>query len=563
MAKSTPDVGTEVVEGSYSQPPSCKQRPERYDPEETEKHRIAAAIAFVAIMIVVGLPLWWKTTEVYRVWLPYSRIEALKTLDVRIELRIFVVGSDEVRGTKLADDLHKLFNDSLLFRANISVETNVRGVDNVAISEDFDSVTVKHTGVGEICLLEVKNSPKLTHNKILVGTKRTVYFSPNTEASELYEVLQRWWLREASLTRMMNAMITPTEVDQDAAGRRRVPAAKEYDILITAINNDPEKLHLKWNLAKTVQDYLEPFLSKLSSLATFKVKSQWLYYVSLEVHPKLVTQTATMGQHYALAEELLPHIITPLEKKLASHVSQNRCLNFVVYIPPCSAAPLHIYRKQGTRAATTLDAFLSPRWGGIMIHNPPNNICQESDVVEPVVVSPDSPAIMSIILEQLRLLLGVPKREKIRSVNVVAGTSHHLSEWELDFLLRVRTLEQFTSAKITLLSLSQLLGEISNIVINDDVGESIYDAVDQVENVAELLQLGYLEDAFNASKKAFLSSESAFTDPSLLALLYFPDDQKYAVYIPLFLPVMIPVFMSLKNIYRFFKNSKTVKVKDD
>ncbi|KAJ8870057.1 hypothetical protein PR048_029068 [Dryococelus australis] len=556
MAVSVAKTETEEAKFISSQLTSNEQKPPHCDPGETEKHRIAAAIAFVTIMIVVGLPLWWKTTEVYRVWLPYSRIEALNDLDIQMELKLFIVVSDEVRGAQLSNDLQKLFNDSVMFRVNISVE-NVRGLDNVVTLADLESKFVKSVRTGEIILLQVPDSSLLSYNKILVGPKRIIYFTPDTEASRLYEVLQKWWLREASLTRMMNAMITPTEVDQDVSGRRRVPAAKEYDILVTAINPDPEKLDLKWDLAKTVQDFLEPFLSKLSSLAAYRVKSQWLYFVSLEVHPKLVTQTATMGQHYALAEELLPHIITPLEKKLASHISQNRCLNFVVYVPPCSTAPLHIYKKQGKRAAVTMDAFLSPRWGGIIIHNPPSDVCSNGSLVEPLEVHVDSPAIVGIIFEQLRLLLGIPKHEEIQQVAFISGARHHhISEWELDFLFRVRTLEQLTSAKITLLSLSQLLGEISNIVINDDVGKSIYEAVDQVENVVKLLKVGLLEDAFTASKKAFLSSESAFTNPSLLALLYFPDDQKYAVYIPLFLPVMIPVFMSLKNIYRFFKKSK-------
>jgi phosphatidylinositol glycan class S len=50
--------------------------------------------------------------------------------------------------------------------------------------------------------------------------------------------------------------------------------------------------------------------------------------------------------------------------------------------------------------------------------------------------------------------------------------------------------------------------------------------VDCVERAAGLLKTGQLDEAFNESKKAFLSAEAAFTDPSLLALLYFPDDQK-------------------------------------
>jgi phosphatidylinositol glycan class S len=50
--------------------------------------------------------------------------------------------------------------------------------------------------------------------------------------------------------------------------------------------------------------------------------------------------------------------------------------------------------------------------------------------------------------------------------------------------------------------------------------------VDCVERAADLLKIGQLDQAFNESKKAFLSAEAAFMDPSLLALLYFPDDQK-------------------------------------
>lgn len=36
-----------------------------------------------------------------------------------------------------------------------------------------------------------------------------------------------------------------------------------------------------------------------------------------------------------------------------------------------------------------------------------------------------------------------------------------------------------------------------------------------------------LPNAVKYAKLAFVASETAFFDPSLLALLYFPDDQKY------------------------------------
>lgn len=46
-----------------------------------------AALFFAAVAIVLGLPLWWKTTETYRASLPYSQISGLNALQVRLPCR--------------------------------------------------------------------------------------------------------------------------------------------------------------------------------------------------------------------------------------------------------------------------------------------------------------------------------------------------------------------------------------------------------------------------------------------------------------------------------------------
>lgn len=63
-------------------------------------------------------------------------------------------------------------------------------------------------------------------------------------------------------------------------------------------------------------EYIDPFLSELSILSNFSVKSQWLYLLPLDVNPKRVPDSGVLGRHYALPEDLLPQLITPLEKKL-------------------------------------------------------------------------------------------------------------------------------------------------------------------------------------------------------------------------------------------------------
>jgi GPI-anchor transamidase subunit S len=68
---------------------------------------------------------------------------------------------------------------------------------------------------------------------------------------------------------------------------------------------------------------------------------------------------------------------------------------------------------------------------------------------------------------------------------------------------------------------------------------------------------GRLPEAFSLSQTALTNSEAAFFHPSLLALLYFPDDQKYAIYIPYFLPVGIPVLLSMRTVIKWLRQDKS------
>lgn len=73
-------------------------------------------------------------------------------------------------------------------------------------------------------------------------------------------------------------------------------------------------------------------------------------------------------------------------------------------------------------------------------------------------------------------------------------------------------------------------------------------AVNSLQQAVAELQAGNLRLALEFSKEAILASEKGFFDPSLLHLLYFPDDQKFAIYIPLFLPMCVPILLSLLKI---------------
>ena len=125
-----------------------------------------------------------------------------------------------------------------------------------------------------------------------------------------------------------------------------------------------------------------------------------------------------------------------------------------------------------------------------------------------------------------------------------------------------RTLENILDSKSTLSSLAHLLSQIPNIVISEEIGDIVQTSVANIITGSDQLRLGNLRKSYSHSRKALELSETAFFDKSLLKLLYFPDDQKYAIYIPYFLPVGFVVLLSLKSLVQFFKEEMK-KVKTD
>lgn len=76
-----------------------------------------------------------------------------------------------------------------------------------------------------------------------------------------------------------------------------------------------------------------------------------------------------------------------------------------------------------------------------------------------------------------------------------------------------------------------------------------------MQGQASLLE-GRWEQGFELSKTAFEKSEIAFFDKNVLSLLYFPEENKYAVYIPLFVPVCLPVLVGFLKLFQRKKQNE-------
>lgn len=180
--------------------------------------------------------------------------------------------------------------------------------------------------------------------------------------------------------------------------------------------------------------------------------------------------------------------------------------------------------------ADNIQAFLSSKWGGVIIYNPPEDVCAsvlEISDEQRATIEVNSHDVMTVALLLMRRLVNVDVYVPIPGANIEALNQLAPRDWERDAYLRVGIINLLNSVTITLKSLIQLLNDINYIVINDAVGQAIKEANRNIRIAKTLFRENKLLEATHYAKEAFKYSEMAFFDPSLLALLYFPGEQKY------------------------------------
>ncbi|XP_031447550.1 GPI transamidase component PIG-S [Phasianus colchicus] len=544
--------------------------------DEAERSRgRRAALSFAAIAVLLGLPLWWKTTETYRAALPYGDIAALGRLPFQVAVSVSVVF---LPGSVPADLPRRLpYGDVREERVPVSsrsdvtsrIQTAYRGATareeaalGAATAREADAAlhALQDSPPGSLTVYVVPEASSLLPQgvNVYVGKHRSALVRAGQGLAILHARLQQL-LQVVSLTASSIAAALSDRVPDGQLGPdawRHLKSSLGYEITFSLLNPDPKSHDVDWDIEGAVNHYVQPVLDKLSLVANFSVDSQILYYAVLGVTPRFDKESSS----FILSAHSLPHVINPVEARLGSSAaSLYPVLNFLLYVPERSHSPLYIQDKDGAPVAT--NAFHSPRWGGIMIYNVEVPASPQTSL--PLHVDVDMLRVMEVFLAQLRLLFGISREELPPEFLVESPGNEGLADWELDRLLWAHALENIATVSTTLTSLAQLLDQISNIVIKDDVASEVYRAVAAAQDAVAELAEGHLHSAFQASKEAVTSSERAFFDPSLLHLLYFPDDQKFAIYIPLFLPMAVPILLSLAKMLREARQNKKEPTKMD
>ncbi|GFX11059.1 GPI transamidase component PIG-S [Trichonephila clavipes] len=527
---------------------------------------------FALSFILIGVPLWWKTTEVYRYPIPYDECQNLLSKIMKHTIPVKLVIEDQsVQQGLLWEELLNLSNQRnkdplqpiISFQWSMSSASDeeleiinkfhsISDLDSTLFLNDKISGNNKHKkgyGQPEIVILNENYSKD---SKFTIGRGRHGYIINKESFKDLAHSINVLARKMAQVERLQK-LYTPAssyggDKKPDKDRMRYLRSSQKFDMTFSLIVPEPQVLEIHWNIEAAVNAYLKDVLEELELISAINVKSQVLYMTSLPISTQ--SSIGEKGKEFIVQSDHLPSLINPIEAKLGSDTSVHPNLNFVLYIPTRDQTPLQIYDTKGQPLHT--NAFLLPQWGGFMIYNCP--ISENATLPYPFTLN--SETFMQVFLSQFRLLLGLSEVNSLSDDTCQVLSGPVIRKWEMDFLLRKNAQEQLSASISSLSSLSQLLQTIGNIVIRDDVGQKIHFALSSSKDSLRYLEEGYLLEGFLKAQSAFVSSDEAFFDPSLLALLYFPEDQKYAIYIPLFLPISLPVITSMSHLWKYWRHPK-------
>lgn len=317
----------------------------------------------------------------------------------------------------------------------------------------------------------------------------------------------------------------------DSRMTRSLKYAPTYHITVSLFT--PSATPSAWEIESALEEYFTPLLDSISGVNNFTVDTQVQLYATFSpsVHSP---EYDTEQQIWTLREEDLSGFINAAEWPLSPSIGAGPTLNFVLYVPDRSTSPLVV---KGSQASS----WLIPQWGGVVILNPQDANATSNEAT----LSKESiqPALLTFS-HQLLSFLGAPHTPPSLPL-------------QLQTLTRIRAASLLLSASSTMGSLARLTVALPSIAIPETVSSAVDTTLVHLRATCDALREGRFGDALENARIAEIQAEKGFFEKSMVGQVYFPDEHKVAVYLPLLGPVGVPLVMSaLKELRRLRASRK-------
>jgi phosphatidylinositol glycan class S len=306
--------------------------------------------------------------------------------------------------------------------------------------------------------------------------------------------------------------------------RRSMKYADTYHLSFSLFT--PGSAPSSWDIQAAVQEYLSPLLHAFGPISNFTIDTQVQLYATFSpmAPPPVYDETESA---WTLKKEDLSAFINAAEWPLNPSIGNGPTLNFILYVPDPSQSPMVVKENRAS-------SWIVPQWGGVFLLNPPLEQAGKSgSQTNPAHITQESlrPAFMTFS-HQLLTLLGTP-------------TTPASLPLRLQSLIRVRAATLLLSASSTMGSLARLTESLASIPIPATVASSVSTTLAQLSATCSHLREGRFGAALASARIAETEAERSFFEKSMVGQVYFPDEHKVAVYLPLLGPIGVPLLVSL------------------
>lgn len=537
---------TEIVPAEESSPITAVKAKKQPPLEKASQRwlRNVVVLSFWGLIAIIGLPMWLKTTSTYRVELPEQEMEQWAAgLKCNLNAPLIYSIQGDNGGAEEWGSLARLLRDFARDR------TSSHGHDPRVQSSETEEIALEvmldSGDIGEKAVVA-----QLDETKALLRLKMPEHNRIGGDAF-LYRIQQETECLFQREVQMFDHILSTAKGPAGDNARRRIEQQKAQNPGLEATLSHaadlalpysphhhltfslftPTALPSSWEISPAIETYLSPLLRQLSTLSTFSTSSQ------IQLHspfsPSITPEYNAHLNAWTIPPSSLPSFINAAEWPLNPSTGLVPTTHFIAYIPHPSHSPLLIAPANATSLIRTSQSFLLPQFGAITILNPPPNTSYRH------LYAPALEPALSDFATHLLTLLAHPPASPHTNLPLRLATPRRLAPVTL-----------LISASETLGSLAALLRQLPNIPIPAQVAASVRTALEALDGACGALERGEYGQALHMGQVAERESKRAFFEKSMLGQVYFPDEHKVAVYLPLLGPVGVPLVVALVKVLR-------------
>ncbi|EAW11207.1 GPI-anchor transamidase GPI17 [Aspergillus clavatus NRRL 1] len=550
---------------------SSKSTAQRLPPPEKPeaiRTRFKVIAAFWAVVIFLGFPIWWKTTSIYRAHLPLQEMvdwadgktcRPVFPLEIRLEAPYMQRSEAQhlLRTTQHTLDDHNEFSAHHLRlklaedtaspedNANVQAQPTPDGLGKadtaltVRLLPQDDLTAPKAELHAETTQLDVMYPPSQVPAPSSSNPPLSAYIAGELqnlfteEKATIAQILSDSNLGGANTnapassnnqqpSAVLNSISPQLAESISRRLRRSMKYAETYHLAFSLFTPGSEPS--SWDIQAAVEEYISPLLQALAPISNFTVDTQVQLYATFSPTAPLPEYDETQAA-WTLKKEDLSAFINAAEWPLSPSIGNGPTINFILYVPTPSQSPMLVKESGAT-------SWIIPQWGGVFLLNPPLSTVNDN---------PSNPAHLSkealraaflTFSHQLLTLLGVP-------------TTPTSLPFRLQTLIRIRAATLLLSASSTMGSLARLTESLPSIPIPANVAASVSATLSHLTSACTHLRDGRFEAALASARVAETEAERSFFEKTMVGQMYFPDEHKVAVYLPLLGPVGVPLLVGL------------------